>query len=145
MSMTLKERRLLAGMTQTQLAEKAGLSQVAISLFENGQVNVIPAVAVKLSKALDCSPTEVLSSQAAAIKSKSVGGKTDPRIKALLDMVEKAAAVHPLAGAAVAKEAIRLHKAATKAKQPKPDRDTFGRKRPRKEIKRDRFGRVIKK
>ena len=143
MRMTLKERRLLRGMTQAQVAEKAGLSQVAISLFETGQVTIIPQVAVKLAGALGCSPTELLESQVQAVK--TAGEKVSPQVAALLGLVEKAAAVHPLAGAAVAREAIRLHKAATKADQLDPDRDLFGRRREPVKIERDQFGRVRQK
>ncbi|MDW7729703.1 MAG: helix-turn-helix domain-containing protein [Bacillota bacterium] len=142
MTTTLRERRLLQGLSQAQVAEKTGLSQVAISLFENGHINMVPQVAVKLADALGCSPTELLESQIHAVK--SAGEKVSPQVVALLDVAKKAAAVHPLAGAAVAREALRLHKAATKAEQGEPDRDLFGRKREPVKVERDQFGRVKK-
>ena len=142
MTETLKEIRLLRGMTQTQLAQKAGLSQVAISLFENGQVGIIPQVAVRLAGALGCSPTKLVDSQVQAVK--SAGEKVSPQVEILLDAAKKAAAIHPLAGAAVAREALRQHKAAAKSNRSEPYRDPFGRKREPVKVERDQFGRVKK-
>lgn len=46
-------RRLKAGLTQAQLAEKIGTKQSAISRLEQGSYNPSLALLVKLSKALD--------------------------------------------------------------------------------------------
>ncbi|MDZ4133638.1 MAG: helix-turn-helix transcriptional regulator, partial [Dethiobacteria bacterium] len=137
MIMTLKDRRLLNGMTQQQLAEKAGLSQPTIALFESGKVGIIPTVAIKLSNALGCSTVELLDSQVQAAK--STVPRINPQVEALLDVSKKAAAIHPMAGAAIIKEAIRLQKAAIKDAQRDPDRDLYGRKLTLVDIERDHF------
>ena len=47
------EKRLEAGLTQSQLAKKIGTKQSAISRIEQGSYNPSLAFLVKLSKALD--------------------------------------------------------------------------------------------
>ena len=143
MILTLRERRQFKGLTQEQLAKKTGLSQMSISLFEAGRVNMIPEVAIKLAGALDCSPAELIDSQVKTIK--SAGRKVSPQIEVLLDLAKKACAIHPLGGVAVAREALKLHKSATKTEQGEPNRDSFGRKREPVKVERDQFGRVMKK
>ena len=61
--MSLKKERLSAGLTQKELGELAGISDVKISYIENGRIkpeNILLRTALKLAKALNCEPSQLL-------------------------------------------------------------------------------------
>ncbi len=61
--MTLKERRIKRGLTQSELAQKTGLSVRLIQKYEqNAQdLNKVYAITIyKLAKALDCAYEDLL-------------------------------------------------------------------------------------
>lgn len=53
---TLRAMRLRKGMTQGELAKEAGKSIMTISKYENGQGKILPDLAERLEKILDCEP-----------------------------------------------------------------------------------------
>lgn len=56
----LAEAREKAGLTQQELAERVGVSQQAIQYYESGERDIRSSMVLKLSEALDCSPTYIL-------------------------------------------------------------------------------------
>lgn len=60
MALRLADIRVSKGFTQVQLAEKSGISQETISLYETGKQRPLPESLIKLAKALDCSVGELL-------------------------------------------------------------------------------------
>ena len=56
----ISERRLALGLTQEQLAEKAGVNLRQISAWERGAIVPSGKSLVKLSKALDCTIDELM-------------------------------------------------------------------------------------
>lgn len=58
--MTLKEARLKRGLTQKELGEKAGLSQAAIGMIENGKRGYSTKSLKRLSEVLNVSPAKLL-------------------------------------------------------------------------------------
>jgi transcriptional regulator with XRE-family HTH domain len=58
--MAVKRRRLSLGLTQEDLAEKSGLHRTYISSLENGQRNIALSNIIRLAKALDISPHELI-------------------------------------------------------------------------------------
>lgn len=56
----LQIARMKKGMSQKELAERAGVFPSAISRYENGNRSPRVATAVKLAKALDISPAELI-------------------------------------------------------------------------------------
>ena len=61
----LKRLRLAAKLSQEELAKKAGLSRVAISLLENGKsTDAMSSTVVKLAGALNVDPQVLLRSEA---------------------------------------------------------------------------------
>lgn len=61
MAMTLKVKRIIAGLTQKELAEKAGVSRITISTIERGEAeSVTVGTLKKLAKALDCKASDFL-------------------------------------------------------------------------------------
>ena len=54
LSKRIKELRLEKGLTQTQLAEKAGINQSMIARWERGEREPIASAVVKLADALEC-------------------------------------------------------------------------------------------
>jgi putative transcriptional regulator len=60
-AVTLREKRLEAGLTQTELAEKAGVRQATISELETGETRRVDLdVLDRLCKALKCQPGDLL-------------------------------------------------------------------------------------
>jgi len=57
----LRRRRLLAALTQAQLAERAGVERITVTRLENGG-HATPPTLAKLAIALGCSPAELLDS-----------------------------------------------------------------------------------
>lgn len=57
--MTLKERRLKAGLTQENVAKIIGVDQTAVSLWENGKKPLLKH-RVKLAKFYGCKVDELL-------------------------------------------------------------------------------------
>ena len=57
----LKEKRIEAGMTQQQLAAKAGVSMSIVSLYErNGTANAQVRIVRKLANALGCKVDDII-------------------------------------------------------------------------------------
>lgn len=57
----LKKYRLEAGLTQTQLAEKAGVSRITIANIESGKQSYIKSsTIIKLAEALNVNPQVLL-------------------------------------------------------------------------------------
>ena len=54
LSKRIKELRLEKGLTQTQLAEKAGINQSMIARWERGAREPIASAVVTLADALEC-------------------------------------------------------------------------------------------
>lgn len=60
MKNSIKDRRIAFGLTQGQLAEKAGVSRTIISQLEKGTRSVITSeTMLKLAKALECSVADI--------------------------------------------------------------------------------------
>ena len=57
---SVKEARQKAGLTQTDLAERSGISRVDISRIESGQINVTLRTMRKLAAALDLRVSQML-------------------------------------------------------------------------------------
>lgn len=57
--LALKRRRVLAGMSRSDLAAAAGLSDGTVRLIETGQVIPRPASALALAHALGIDPSEL--------------------------------------------------------------------------------------
>lgn len=53
-------RRVAAGMTQIQLAEKSGVKRKQIALLEAGQVIPRRTTAIKIAQALSCEPEDIV-------------------------------------------------------------------------------------
>ncbi len=53
-------RRVAAGLTQTQLAEMAGVKRKQIALLEAGQVIPRRTTAQKIAQALGCEPEDIV-------------------------------------------------------------------------------------
>lgn len=53
-------RRVAAGMTQIQLAEKSGVKRKQIALLEAGQVIPRRTTAIKIAQALGCDPADIV-------------------------------------------------------------------------------------
>lgn len=56
----LREKREAAGLTQLQLAEKAGLDQGHVSRIEAGRASIGLDVLDRLCRALKCEPGDIL-------------------------------------------------------------------------------------
>ena len=52
----IKALRVAAGMSQIDLSKRAGITQSAVSSYENGNYRLYPEVAIKLAAALDTTP-----------------------------------------------------------------------------------------
>lgn len=59
----LKRRRIEAGLNQTQLAQRAGVSKQLLSMVENGNANFSPAYLGKIAKALNCTIADLLTGE----------------------------------------------------------------------------------
>ncbi|KAB8293619.1 helix-turn-helix transcriptional regulator [Bifidobacterium avesanii] len=60
--MGLKELRKATGLTQVQLAKRAGMSQTEISAYETGRRdvgNMTLTTALRLSRILNCHPSDL--------------------------------------------------------------------------------------
>ena len=55
----LRRRRLLAALTQAQLAERAGVERITVTRLENGGHSTPPTLS-KLAIALGCTPAELM-------------------------------------------------------------------------------------
>jgi transcriptional regulator with XRE-family HTH domain len=60
----LREFRIKKLMTQKELAEKSGVSQVTISFIENSLSTPMDLTKQKLSRALKCTPKEIFPDEA---------------------------------------------------------------------------------
>jgi transcriptional regulator with XRE-family HTH domain len=60
MVIKLADIRASKGLTQTQLAEMADISQETISLYETGKQKPLPDNLIRLASALDCTVDELL-------------------------------------------------------------------------------------
>lgn len=61
MANCIKEKRLLKGLTQEQLADKLGLQKSAIAKYENGRVeNIKRSTISKMADVLECSPAYLM-------------------------------------------------------------------------------------
>lgn len=57
----IKERRILLGFTQEELAERVGLQKSAIAKYENGRVeNIKRSMILKMAEVLECAPCYLL-------------------------------------------------------------------------------------
>jgi transcriptional regulator with XRE-family HTH domain len=56
----LRRKRIEAGMNQTQLAERAGVSKQLVSMVEKGKANFSPANLGKIATALGCTIADLL-------------------------------------------------------------------------------------
>lgn len=73
----IRQHRLAAGMSQEELAHRADLHPVYISLLERGQRNVTAAALVRLGEALGASGSELLAQAerpAASVPAPDEGG-----------------------------------------------------------------------
>ena len=61
--MNLKEKRVLANITQTELAERMGVSQTAIALWENGRAMPSSDKLPMLAKIFGCTIDELFASE----------------------------------------------------------------------------------
>jgi transcriptional regulator with XRE-family HTH domain len=66
----VKAKRAEMGISQEHLADKAGMARSFLSKIENGKIGITLITLIKLSLALDCSPSEILA-QAEGIASKN--------------------------------------------------------------------------
>jgi DNA-binding XRE family transcriptional regulator len=55
----MKSRRLLAGLTQVQLAAKVGVHPITMVRWETGAINPRPDAMSRLAKALDCQIADI--------------------------------------------------------------------------------------
>lgn len=61
MAERIKNRRLLMGFTQEELANRLGLQKSAIAKYENGRVeNIKRSIIGKMADVLDCSPSYLM-------------------------------------------------------------------------------------
>lgn len=59
--MTLRERRMMAGLRQTDVAKKMNVDQAAVSKWENGETKPSRKYHKKLAKLYKCSVEELFS------------------------------------------------------------------------------------
>lgn len=64
MRTTISELRARAGMTQANLAEKAGITRPYLSQLENGERNLSLALQKRLADALGCDPRDLVDFEA---------------------------------------------------------------------------------
>ncbi|MCQ9178730.1 helix-turn-helix transcriptional regulator [Streptomyces sp. IBSBF 2953] len=69
----LKRRRIEAGLNQTQLARRAGVSKQLLSMVENGNANFSPAYLGKVAEALQCTIADLLVDEDEAPDNDSAG------------------------------------------------------------------------
>lgn len=58
--LTLRERRIAAGMTQEQLAKKLDVDQAAVSHWENGKSRPVSKSLKKLARLYKCTVAELM-------------------------------------------------------------------------------------
>lgn len=58
--MDIKTIRIREGLSQEQLAEKAGISRISVVRYESGERSPDVAVAVRLAKALGCKVDDLI-------------------------------------------------------------------------------------
>lgn len=73
----LREMRLLAGLTQEQLAERSSVAQPNIAAYEGGQRTPSPAMLTRLAAAAPPRPSAVLAKHRAAIVDVARAHKAD--------------------------------------------------------------------
>jgi transcriptional regulator with XRE-family HTH domain len=69
----LRRRRIAAGLSQTALAERAGVSGATVSYIESGDRNARPATLLAFAKALACETTDLMPDEAATPADARVG------------------------------------------------------------------------
>lgn len=62
----IRERRIVAGLHQKVLAERAGISKSHMSSIEAGRRGASPPVLAAFAEALDCTVADLLAEQTAA-------------------------------------------------------------------------------
>lgn len=67
----LERRRVEAGLNQTDLAQKAGVSKAHVSMVERGMANFSPRYLHKIAEALGCTIADLLSDEAGEASSGS--------------------------------------------------------------------------
>ena len=58
--MKIKEYRIRKGMTVDELARRLGVTQQAVSNWENGMRSPKPVMIVRLAQELECTPNDLL-------------------------------------------------------------------------------------
>lgn len=61
--MSIKQRRLMALMTQRELAQAANISTLSVIRYESGERTPTLDIASKIAKALNCTVDELLKDQ----------------------------------------------------------------------------------
>ena len=61
--MSIKQRRLMALMTQRELAQAANISTLSVIRYESGERTPTLDIASKIAKALNCTVDELLKEQ----------------------------------------------------------------------------------
>ena len=69
--MTLKERRLDAGLSQMMLAAAIDVSQVAVSHWETGQAKPLKKHLRRLARVFECDAEEVMGNDGQEVESRS--------------------------------------------------------------------------
>lgn len=78
----LRQRRLAAGLSQAELARKAGLSRQTVSLLESGRTAPGVGAALRLAKALGCTVEELftLEEEAGPVEAETPGARPGERV-----------------------------------------------------------------
>jgi transcriptional regulator with XRE-family HTH domain len=56
----IREKRIAAGLSQEELAEKADIDRTYVSIIERGRVNITLAVALKIARSLNLSLSKII-------------------------------------------------------------------------------------
>lgn len=72
----LKDKRLAAGLTQTELGDKIGIDSKNISKYENGKSEPNIDTLTKMSEVFNCSVDELLGKDVSMVTVKTIKGDT---------------------------------------------------------------------